>query len=53
MPVVDRVPLMVVRESKVTWRTPAADGAVIVRLLNVFIERTSVPDAEVDINVTL
>lgn len=33
--VVDRVPLMVVRESKVTCRTPADDGAVMVRLLKV------------------
>ena len=36
MPVVERVPLMVWRESKVTWVTPAADGAVMARLLKVF-----------------
>lgn len=36
MPVVDRVPLMVWRESNVTWVTPAAEGAVMVRLLKVF-----------------
>ena len=35
VPVVERVPLMVWRESKVTWVTPAADGAVTVRLLKV------------------
>jgi hypothetical protein len=36
VPVVERVPLMVWRESKVTWVTPAADGAVMARLLKVF-----------------
>ena len=36
VPLVERVPLMVWRESKVTWATPAEDGAVMVRLLKVF-----------------
>ena len=36
MPVVDSVPLMVCRESKVIPLTPAEDGAATERLLNVF-----------------
>lgn len=53
VPVVERVPLMVWRESKVTWVTPAADGAVIVRLLKVFIDWTKKVLAVVDVVDTL
>ena len=53
MPVVERVPLMVWRESKVTWVTPAADGAVMARLLKVLIDWTEKVLAVVDVVDTL
>lgn len=41
VPVVDSVPLMVWRESKVTVVTPAAEVAVTAKLLNVFMPVTA------------
>ena len=53
MPVVDRVPVMVWRESKATWVTPAEDGAVTVRLLKVFILLMTCVEALAEVNDTL
>ena len=53
MPVVDRVPLMVCWESKVTVLTPAEAGPVAVRLLNVFTPVMARVAAEVPVKVTL
>jgi len=50
---VDRVPLMVWRESKVTCRTPADDGAVTVRLLKVLMPRITCVPADVEVKDTL
>lgn len=53
VPVVDRVPVMVWRESKATWVTPAEDGAVTVRLLKVFILLMTCVEALAEVNDTL
>ena len=53
MPVVDSVPLMVVRESKVTVVTPADAGPVTDRLLNVFVPVIVFVPVAVLVNATL
>ena len=50
MPVVDSVPLMVWRDSKVTVTTPADAGPVMARLLNVFAPPINRVPAAVDEN---
>lgn len=53
VPVVDRVPLMVCWESKVTVVTPAEDGAVTDRLLKVFAPLMLLVTVVVPVNATL
>ena len=53
VPVVDSVPLMVCWESKVTVVTPAVDGAVTEKLLNVFEPLTIRDPATVEVNEML
>jgi hypothetical protein len=53
VPVVDRVPLIVCRELKVTVITPADAGAVTAKLLNVFGPAITRLPAVVEVNATL
>jgi hypothetical protein len=53
VPVVDNVPLIVWRESKVRVATPAEAGAVTARLLNVFAPDIARLPAAVEVNETL